>query len=371
MTSVTDLRELVEVVIGVDTHVHEHAAAAVDARTGAVLGQVRVSADVHGFARLVVFADRYSPARFWAVEGTSSHGAGLCRYLLGDDLVENVIELDRPERMKRRHGAKSDEIDAVRAAREALARPQLGVPRSGARRDRLAALLAVRASAVQGAADGARQLFGLTVSAPQVLRDRVRVESSTAAMVDRAAVLRISKSWDADTAAMARVLRRLAKRVQSLEAEAAELEKQIKAVVKSWKPALLDVHGVGPIVAATVLCAWSHPGRIRSRGAFAMLAGAAPIPASSGEVTRYRLNRSGDRRLNWALHHIVLVRMQHDPRTKRYVQKWQSESNGRKKKSKREIRRCLKTYVARELYGLLEYGDNIPSNGGETPAHAA
>ena len=145
------------------------------------------------------------------------------------------------------------------------------------------------------------------------------------------------------------VLRDLARRARYLEAEAAEHEAAIRTIVRSWRPDLLQLTGVGPIVAATVLTAWSHPGRCRDDAAFAMLAGAAPIPASSGKTVRYRLNRSGDRQLNRALHTVALCRLKRDPRTRAYAQRRRTEG-----KTDREIKRCLKRYIARELYRRLE-----------------
>jgi transposase len=164
LNAVTSLTDIVEVVIGVDTHVHTHSAAAVDARTGGVLGEVTVPATAQGYADLVAFAEEHSGLRLWAIEGTGSHGAGLTRHLSG--LEEVVVELDRPARAKRRHGAKSDSLDAVRAAREALARPRLGTPRSTGDRQALAVLLAVRRSAVDTATLAQRQLFSLVIAAP-------------------------------------------------------------------------------------------------------------------------------------------------------------------------------------------------------------
>jgi len=138
--------------------------------------------------------------------------------------------------------------------------------------------------------------------------------------------------------------------VQALTAEAADLEKQILAIVRAWRPDLLNQFGVGPIVAATVMCAWSHPGRVHSEAAFAMLAGAAPIPANSGQVTtRYRLNPYGDRQLNRALHTIVITRTAGDPDTRAYIARRTAQG-----KTNREIKRCLARYVARDLYRLLE-----------------
>ena len=343
----TSLSEIVEVVIGVDTHVQTHSAAVVDARTGGVLGELTVEATPDGYQALVDFAGEHSMLRAWAVEGTGGHGAGLARLLARRYVL--VLELDRPERARRRHGAKSDPLDAIRAAREALSRAKLGTPRATGDRQALSVLLAARRSAVQASTDAQRQLFSLVVAAPEELRDRFRGRKLPA-MVRLAARLRISPRWDTETATTARVLRDLARRALALHGEAARHEKDILAGVRSWRPDLLTQRGVGPIVAATVLCAWSHPGRIRSEAAFAMLAGAAPIPANSGQTTtRHRLNRYGDRQLNRALHTTVLSRLRHDPATQAYAKRRTAEG-----KTSREIKRCLKRYLARDLYRLLE-----------------
>ena len=260
-----------------------------------------------------------------------------------------MIELDRPVRATRRNGAKSDPLDAIRAAREALARPRLGTPRSGGDRQALAVLLAARRSAVQAATDAQRQLFSLTIAAPEPLRERFRGQKLPA-MIKTAAALRTHPSWDVETTATITTLRSLGRRAQALSDEAAEHEKAISVIVRSWRPDLLEHLGIGPIVAATVLCAWSHPGRIHSEAAFAMLAGVAPIPANSGQVTtRHRLNRHGDRQLNQALHTIVLTRIRHHQPTRDYVDRRTSEG-----KTPREIKRCLKRYIARDLYRTLE-----------------
>jgi transposase len=145
------------------------------------------------------------------------------------------------------------------------------------------------------------------------------------------------------------VLRSLARRVRDLDAEAPRLEERIDVVVRGWRPDLLDEFGVGPLVAAVLLCAWSHAGRVRSEAAFASLAGVAPIPASSGLVVRHRLNRSGDRQLNRALHTVVLCRLRYDPATRAYAERRRAEG-----KSDREIKRCLKRYVDRQIFKLLE-----------------
>ncbi|MGH9092206.1 MAG: IS110 family transposase [Acidimicrobiales bacterium] len=341
------LSEIVDVVIGVDTHVATHSAAAVDARTGGVLAEITVEATPDGYERLVRFADEHSGLRAWAIEGTGGHGAGLARHLGKSD--ELVVELDRPERQKRRNGAKSDPLDAIRAAREALSRTKLGTPRSTGDRQALSVLLAARRSAVESATDAQRQLFSLVVAAPEQLRSKLR-DKGLPAMLRVATHLRLREEYDLETRTTASVLRDLARRALELAAEAARHEKAILAIVRGWHPELLERRGVGPIVAATVLCAWSHPGRLRSEAAFAMLGGTAPIPANSGKVTtHYRLNRYGDRQLNRALHTIVICRLRYDEETQAYVKRRTAEG-----KTPREIKRCLKRYVARELFRLLE-----------------
>lgn len=349
MTSLTDLRDVVDVAIGVDTHVHTHSAAVVDARTGGVVDEITVEATADGYAQLVEFADQHPVLRVWAIEGTGGHGAGLSRHL--EQREEVVVELDRPERAKRRNGAKSDPLDAIRAAREALSRTKLGTPRHGGDRQALSVLLAARRSAVTACTKAQQQLFSLVIAAPEPIRARFRGQRLPA-MLKTATQLRVHPSWDLETTTTVTTLRSLARRVQALYEEAAEHEKAIKAIVRAWRPDLLAQNGVGPIVAATVLCAWSHPGRIHSEAAFAMLAGVAPIPANSGQVTtRHRLNRYGDRQLNRALHTIVLSRIRYDDTTRHYVARRTTDG-----KSSREIKRCLKRYIARDLYRLLEHG---------------
>ena len=349
VSSLTDLREVVDVVIGVDTHVHTHSAAILDARTGGVLDEITVEATADGYAELVEFAEEYAALRAWAIEGTGGHGAGLTRHL--ERGQEVVIELDRPERARRRHGAKSDPLDAIRAAREALSRPRLGGPRSGGDRQALSVLLAARRSAVKAATDAQRQVFSLVIAAPEQIRARFR-DQKLPAMLKTAAALRVHSSWDVETTTTVTALRALARRARALAEEATEHEKTLKKIVESWRPDLLAQLGIGPVVAATVLCAWSHPGRIHSEAAFAMLAGVAPIPANSGQVTtRYRLNRYGDRQLNRALHTIVVSRIRYDQTTRNYLERRTTEG-----KTSREIQRCLKRYIARDLYRLLEHG---------------
>ncbi len=340
------LAELVEVVIGVDTHRDTHTAAVVDARTGGVLARATVTADPDGYAELDVLAEQHSGLRAWAMEGTGGYGAGLARHLAAAE--ELVVELDRPKRPARRAGAKSDPIDAERAARDALARTRLAQPKTGPQRAALQMRLTARRAAVEAAADAQRQLLALVITAPESVRGRFRGQS-TRVMITTAARLRPATSSDLEVLTALTVLRDLARRVRFLQAEAGEHETAIGIIVHTWRPDLLHLSGVGPIVAATVLTAWSHPGRCRNDAAFAMLAGAAPIPASSGKTVRYRLNRAGDRQLNRALPTVTLCRLQRDARTRAYADRRRAEGN-----TDREIKRCLKRYIARELYRRLQ-----------------
>lgn len=344
------LSDLVEVVIGVDTHTDTHTAAVLDTRTGAVLARATVSADPDGYEELVALAEEHSGLRAWAIEGTGGYGAGLTRHLTTTGEV--VVELDRPKRPKRWAGAKSDPIDAERAARDALSRTRLAQPKTGPERAALQMRLTARRAAVDAATVAQRQLLALVVTSPEPVRARFRGQS-TRTMLATALRLRPgttpSASKDVESWTALTVLRDLARRSHVLEAEAAEHERAIRDLVRTWRPDLLQLIGVGPIVAATVLTAWSHPGRCRDEAAFAMLAGVAPIPASSGRTVRYRLNRSGDRQLNRALHTIVLSRLRYDEATRAYAERRRAEG-----RTDREIKRCLKRYIARQLYRQLE-----------------
>ena len=342
------LTELVDHVIGVDTHTDTHTAAVVAAATGAVLETVTVATDPAGYQALIALAERYSGLRAFAVEGAGGYGAGLTRHLAAAG--ELVIELDRPTRPARRGGRRSDPLDAARAARDALARTNLAQPKAGAQRAALQALLTARRSAVASATDTQRQLRALVITAPEQVRARFRDHRSTRAQLTIAAGLRPGASHgDVEVVTTLTVLRDLARRVHALEAEAAAHEKAIRAIVTGWRADLLELPGVGPINAAVVLTAWSHPGRCRDDAAFAMLAGAAPVPASLGKTVRYRLNRSGDRQLNRALHSIAISRQRYHQPTRDYTDRRRCEG-----KTDREIRRCLKRYIARQIYRQLE-----------------
>ena len=341
------LAELVEVVIGVDTHADTHTAAVVAVESHAVLATTTVTADPDGYAQLVALAEAHGGLRGWAMEGSGGYGAGLARHL--HERGELVVELDRPVRPARRAGAKSDVIDAERAARDALSRVRLAAPKTGPERAGLQMLLTARRAAVAAATDAQRQLRALVITAPEVVRARFRGQTTREMLVTAARLRPHPHVGEVEVFTALSVLRALARRVSALESEAIAHERAILAIVRSWRPDLLELTGVGPINAATVLTAWSHPGRCRSDAAFAMLAGAAPIPASSGKTVRYRLNRSGDRQLNRALHNIAMARLRFDPDTRAYADRRRAQA-----KTDRDIKRCLKRYIARQLYRQLE-----------------
>jgi transposase len=336
----------VDVVIGVDTHRDRHAAALLDPY-GGVRATLEVPSDQAGHARLLRLADEQAPGRrVWALGGTGCYGAGLTRFLV--DQGEWVVAIDRPKRPRGRHGAKSDVLDAIRAGREALARDHLTSPRQRGHREAIRVLHTTRAGIVQAGADARRLLKALIVTAPEPLRDTLRGRPWRQ-QVRACAGLVAAPSDPVEHRATVRALAMTAQRVLVARQEANQLEAELRQLVIVIAPALLAQPGIGPITAAQLLISWSHPGRFRSEAAFAMLAGAAPVQASSGQVVRHRLNRGGDRQLNRALHTIVMLRQVHHGPTRAYTSRRIAQG-----KSQREIRRCLKRSVARQLYRLLE-----------------
>jgi transposase len=342
------LDELVDVVIGVDTHKNTHTAAVVAASTGAALEVVTATADTGGYDTILDLADAHSDptSRAWSIEGTGSYGAGLCAFLQARG--ELVYELDRPSRPARRDGAKDDGLDAVRAGRELLARNHAATPRAGSQREAMRILVATRDGASRDRTRAINQLKAAIVTAPEPLRDRLRHLTGNA-LIERCTRLRHTSNEDPAEHADVDAIRRLAARIAHLDREIAAHTADLEQLTTEHCPQLLDEQGIGPVTAAQIYTAWSHPGRCRNEAAFASLAGTAPIPASSGQTTRYRLNRGGDRQLNRALHTIVLTRTRCDPDTKTYIDRRLAEG-----KTRREARRCLKRYLARHLYRILE-----------------
>jgi transposase len=339
------LADELDYVLGVDTHRDEHVIAVVTVPAGAVIASTAAAASGRGYRELLAVAGQHAPGRrVWAVEGSGSYGAGLARFLA--ERGETVLEISRAGTPQRRLKGKDDALDATRIARAALAADTLASPRAGGRREALRLLLIARGSAVDVRREALTQLRAVIVTAPDELRQELR-GMPVRRLLDRCSRLRRT-SAAADELATRLVLRSLARRIQAATVEADELEREILAHVRELAPRLLDEPGVGPIVAARLIVSWSHHGRVRSEAAFARLAGVAPIPASSGQTTRHRLSRGGDRQLNRALHTIVLHRRQHDPATKTYIEKRIAEG-----KTRRDATRLLKRYLARHLYRVL------------------
>jgi len=330
-------------VIGVDTHKDSHSAALLN-QVGALQGWREVSASADGYRELLGWARSSSRERVWVVEGTGSYGAGLAAFLAGQG--EFVNEGDHPKRSSRGGAGKSDYLDAIWVAKEALTRNRLGRPKARGEREMLRVLMTAREGAVNAQKQGLNQLYALVVAAPEGLRRRLGHLKGAALLK---ACLRLRAAGDAETVVTITTLRSVARRVTTLGEEAADYEKQVRKLVSNMAPTLLAEPGLGPLTTAQVLLSWSHHGRIHSGDAFAKLAGVAPIPASSGRVQRHRLNRLGDRQLNRALHLVAITRSRSDRRTQDYIARRTAEG-----KSSREIRRCLKRYIARRLFRLLE-----------------
>ncbi|MEO3828371.1 IS110 family transposase [Actinomadura sp. B10D3] len=336
-----------EVAGGVDTHLDTHTAAVIDL-VGRVLGTEQFPATAAGYAALLEWMRRFGRLVRVGVEGTGVYGAGLAR-LLRDRDVE-VIEVDRPDRKARRFQGKSDPIDAIAAAKSALAGERTGVPKQrDGRIEALRNLRVARRSAIDQRADAQRQIKALIVPAPHTLRERLRGLPVTE-LIATGANLRPDRADAASVATAAKIaLRSLARRHQQLSDEIGDLDELLEPLVAMINPDLVAAHGVGTDVAGQLLVTAGHNhARLRSEAAFAMLCGAAPIPASSGRTTRHRLNRGGDRHANAALYRVVPCRLRWDPRTRAYMQRRTKEGM-----SKKEIIRCLKRYIARELYQII------------------
>ena len=339
--------ERADVVIGVDTHRDSHALVLLRVVDGGLVGEAVLPANRAGYRDALRLAKRTGGRRLWALEGTGSYGAGLARFLTGHG--ERVVEVERPARGRgRRRGGKSDALDALAAAREGLAGRALATPRAAGSREALRVLLATRDGAVATRRAGLNQLRALVVSAPEQLRDRLR-GLPRGALVRGCLRLRPRPTDPPERYGTLLALGCCARRVEQATREADQLERELNRLVAELAPQLLALHGVGPITAAQLLVSWSHPGRIKSEAAFARLAGAAPIPASSGKLIRHRLDRGGDRKLNRALHTIVLCRRRRDEPTRAYINRRIAEG-----KSDRDAIRCLKRYLARHLYRLPE-----------------
>ena len=335
-----------EIVGGVDTHRDVHVAAAVDA-TGALLATASFAANAAGYGELAAWLATWGPVRRVGVEGTGSYGAGLARHLAAASI--EVVEVNRPNRQMRRRAGKSDTVDAEAAARGALAGHATAVPKAhNGPVEAIRMLTVARRSALKARTQAHNQIHGLLVTAPETLKDQLGGLRG-GALIDSCARLRPNSTTDALIGAAKRALRSLARRHQALSAEIAALDGELRALCAAANPALLAAHGVGPDTAAALLiAAGDNPHRLHSDASFAALCGASPLPASSGQTTRHRLNRGGNRHANQALWRIAMVRLRHDPRTQAYAARRTSEG-----KTTRDTIRCLKRHIAREIHRLL------------------
>lgn len=341
-----------EVAGGVDTHQDTHTAAVID-QVGRVLGTECFPAGPAGYTALLAWMRSFGRLVRVGVEGTGVYGAGLARQLR-DEHVE-MVEVDRPDRKARRYQGKSDPIDAIAAARAALAGDRTGTPKQrDGRIEALRNLRVARRSAVDQRAEAQRQIKALVVTAPDDLRERLRGLPAKE-LIKVCAGLRPERADAASPVTAAKIaLRSLARRHQQLTEEIDDLDDLLEPLVAAINPGLVAANRVGTDVAGQLLVtAGENHGRLRSEAAFAMLCGAAPIPASSGKTTRHRLNRGGDRQANAALYRVVLCRLRWDPRTRAYM-----ERRTKQGLSKKEIIRCLKRYIARELYRIITANDH-------------
>jgi transposase len=341
------LADELDFMVGVDPHRDVHALAVVEVRSGVLVFESSLTADSRGYAQALRVAEQHAPGRrAFAIEGAGSFGAGLARFLT--DHGEQVFEVGRVRR-ERRSGGKTDALDAVRAARSVLEQKRPATPRSSGEREALRALMAARDGAVNAKRAGLCQLRDLLVTTPEPLRSELR-SLSRARLLGRLSATRPHRRHDPELQGTLLALRAVARRVQQLTAEERELAREIEELISKLAPQLLTQPGIGPLLAAQVVLSWSHRGRLVNEAAFARLAGAAPIPASSGQTIRYRLDRGGDRQLNRALHQIILTRRRMHPPTIDYIERRIKDG-----KSRREATRCLKRYLARNLYRLLEH----------------
>jgi transposase len=323
------------VAIGIDTHRDRHSACALD-QLGRPLGELELAADSSGYQALAEWAYSLGEPAF-ALEGSGSYGAGLARHL--SEAGALVYECERPTRRDRRRG-KSDQLDAAAAARRLLAGEGLAELRGFGPRERLRILLLERRSAQAARTAALNQLHAVVITAPPPLRGRLeRLRGQ--ALAKRAAGLRSGEDC-------APVLRRLGRRVLTLAAELDAVDEELLQLVRLLAPALLEECGVGPVCAAQLLVSSGEPARMRSEAAFAALAGASPVDASSGRQQRHRLNRGGDRQLNAALYVIALNRKHAHEATRAYYERLLARG-----KTKREALRCVKRMLARYFYRRL------------------
>ena len=331
---------------GVDTHLELNVVAALDG-IGGLLGVAEFPTTRSGHSELLGWLAGFGTVTRVGIEGTGSYGAGLARFMRIAGV--EVVEVDRPNRQVRRRKGKSDPVDAVEAARAAQAGRGFGAAKTrDGNVEAIRALMVAKRSGRDTKIKTLNQIRHLGFTAPDELRERLKGVSRDQLGAE-AASLRPHAGADPVVFATKTAMRTLGRRVLGLDEEKAQLDKLLDELVRATAPELVAVHGVGVDTAAALLIsAGDNPDRLRSEPAWAHLCGVAPIEASSGKVTRYRLNRGGDRQANAALWRIVITRMSSDPRTRAYVARRTAEG-----RSKGEIIRILKRYVAREVYRSL------------------
>lgn len=334
------------VVIGVDTHKDVHVAVAING-LGARLAAASFPVTSQGYRQVAAWAAEHGVVYAFGIEGTGSYGAGLTRALTAMDL--RVIEVGRVNRQLRRRHGKTDTVDAESAARAVLAGDAEGEPKFGnGVVEMIRHLKIARDTALKARTQAMVTLKTLLVNAPQALRERFIGITGKMTLIRAIAALRPGTPVST-TASAKMALRALASRWLMLDAEIKEHEAVLEKLVRAQAPALMEAPGVSTgTIADMLVVLGDNPQRIRSEAAFAKLCGVCPVPASSGKTSRHRLNRGGNRRANAALYRVALVRMRHHPPTREYIQRRTAEG-----KSPREIRRCLKRYIAREIYQHL------------------
>ena len=336
----------VGVFIGVDTHKEVHAAAAISG-VGAHLASTTVPATSKGYGALEAWAKTMGTVQAFGIEGTGSYGAGLSRFLR--ERGHSVIEVNRPNRQLRHQKGKSDAVDAESAARAVLAGQATGRPKSGTGTvEMIRHLKVARDTAVKARTQAMQTLKAIIVCSPDALREQLDQVSGKMTLLRRLAALRPGPLTSTLASAKAS-LRALARRWLLLDAEIKQHDAYLELLTATRAPNLLEAHGMATGTAAEMLLLiGDNPERIHSEAAFAKLCGVCPIPASSGKITRHRLSRGGNRQANAALYRVVVVRMRGHKPTLDYVRRRTAEG-----KSKSEIIRCLKRYVAREIFGYL------------------
>lgn len=342
------LAEQVDAVIGIDTHRDTHEAEIADA-TGAAIATIKISNDSAGFTTLLAWVAEHAPGPRIAVsiEGTRSYGVGLARAVAAAGML--VLECEQPNRRQRRGKGKSDPIDAHLAVLSALRldADRLPAMRADGDREALRILLGAREDIVAASTAQTNRLRALLLCGDDTDRKIAR-RALPGYVLTTLARRRLGRDATREHAIRQAEIRRLALALREANQQLTANSKQLRVIVDEIAPGLTGRHGVGPVTGAQAVVSFSHPGRCRNEAAFAALAGTCPLPASSGRTVRHRLNRSGDRALNRAVHTIALTRMRSCPRTRAYVAR--RTANG---KSPREIRRCIKRYITRELYRAL------------------